>query len=155
MSKTSNKKKRNIDKASINAKISSMIENGRKEIFTKKELEQYPIGSMISYMNVNDIFKIGGFITNFDNDFFIYITPDFSQKYRARYKNIKKMIVGDIYSTKNDLVSLVKTNQNKTNYPIVVDDIIIYYATNNFHIKRFKNTQKYQKYIQWIDYFKS
>src|SRR5262245_40366681 len=110
MSKTSKKdskpSKRKIEKARLEGKIVSFIENGRKEITTKKQLEKYPVGSLISYINKANVFKLGGFILKFSDDYFIYIKPDFQTKIRARYKNIKKMWVGDVYKVKNDLISL-------------------------------------------------
>ena len=100
-----------IDKAVLKTKISNMINNGRQEITTKDQLERFSIGSLISYININNIFKQGGFIIKFFDEFFVYITPDFTTKYRVRYKNILKMFVGDVYSVRNDIVSIVKTTQ--------------------------------------------
>ena len=99
------------DKASTAAKIDTIIENGRKEITTKKQLEKFPIGSLISYMNIDDRFRTGGFIIKFATDYFIYITPDFSTKYRARYSHILKMWAGNVYNTKNDIVIIVASSQ--------------------------------------------
>jgi hypothetical protein len=146
-------KSNNISKAVLSAKISMMIENGRKEITTKEELEKFPIGSLISYMNKNNIFKLGGFIIKFSDEYFIFITPDFQTKYRVRYKNISKMWVGDVYSTKNDIVSLVKTSQPKTNFPVKIGNIIVYYAAKTFDMKRFENTEKYNRMSSWYNYF--
>lgn len=156
MSKTNkkdSKPSRKIEKARLESKIESFIENGRSEITTKKQLEKYPIGSLISYMTNSNIFKLGGFIVKFANDYFIYITPDFKTKYRARYKNIKKMWAGDVYEVKNDLISFVKTSQKKTNFEIRVNDIIIFYARSSFDARRFKCTEKYKRLVLWNDYF--
>lgn len=153
MSKSS--KKKVMPKYVVNVKIATMIENGRKEITTKDELEEFPPGSLISYMNKNNVFKIGGFITEFEDDSFIYINTDFSHKYRVYYQNILKLWVGDVFVTKNDIVSLVKATQKKTNFPVKIGQIIVYYAKNNFDVKRFMNTEKYQKYINWVNYFAS
>jgi hypothetical protein len=151
MSKSSNTKI--ISKAVCAAKISIMIENGRKECTSKEELEEFSIGSLISYMNKNNVFKQGGFIIKFADEYFIYITADFTTKYRARYKNILKMWVGDVYSVQNDIVSIVKTKQKKTNLPIKVNNVIVYYAAKKFDAIRFKHTKKYQNIMKWYDYF--
>lgn len=142
-----------MDKASLSAKISNMIEYGRKEITTKEELEEFPIGSLISYMNKNNIFKTGGFIIKFSDEYFIYIMPDFTTKYRVRYKNVLKMWAGDVYSVKNDIVSIVKSLNKKTNFPVKLDNIVIYYGKNNFDVKRFMNTDKYKNMIKWYEFF--
>ena len=101
----SNKTVKYVNKSRIETKIQGYLESGRKEITTKTQLEKYPVGSMISYKNKNDDFKQGGFIIKFADNYLIYITPDFTTKYRVWYKNIKTMWVGDVYKTKNDLVS--------------------------------------------------
>ncbi|AEQ60153.1 hypothetical protein [Acanthamoeba polyphaga mimivirus] len=151
MSKTNKKK---IDKSRIEAKILGFIESGRKEITSKEQLEKYAIGSMISYKNNRNEFKTGGFITKFASSYFIYITSDFTTKYRVKYKNIKIMWIGNVYKTKNDLVSLIETTQKPTNYEVVVDGITIYYAKNSFDVRRYKSTDKYKRMIAWCNYFK-
>lgn len=142
-----------VDKATIAAKIDTIIENGRKEITTKKQLEKFPIGSLISYMNIDNMFRPGGFIIKFSTDYFIYITPDFSTKYRARYSRILKMWAGDVYNTKSDIVSIVTSSQDKTNFPVMIDDIVIYYGKRSFDAKRFTHTAKYKKIVEWYNYF--
>lgn len=140
-------------KAVLLAKIETLIEYGRTEITTKEELEEYPIGSIVSYTNKNGIFKSGGFIIKFEDDYFIYITLDYSCKFRVRYKNINKMWVGDIYQVKNDVVSIIPTTNAKTNFKAKIGDVIVYYAKDNFGLKRFKNTQRYRNMVKWYEYF--
>lgn len=147
-------RKKYHNKDIINAKILMMLENGRIEVTNKEELEKYPIGSLISYININDEYKEGGFITKFRDDYFIYITTDFTNKYRARYKNVKMMIVGDVYKVKRDVISLTKTTQKtKTKFPIIVGGICIRYAQGNFDSKRYMSTDRYKILTQWYDYF--
>jgi len=153
-SKINNIEPINKNKATVAAKILNMIENGRKEITTKEELETFPIGSLISYSNTQNIFKSCGFITKFGNDYFIYITSDFTTKYRVRYKNVQKMWAGDIYTVKKDIVSLHKpSSKRKTNFKVFIDNHLVFYAQDNFAIKRFINTLKYKKMVLWYDYF--
>ncbi len=140
-------------KDAMKTKIGIMIENGRKEITTGEELDEFLIGSLISYMDNNKIFKHGGFLVKTTNEYFIYITSDFLQKKRVYFKNVSKMWVGDVFSIKNDLVSLTKTSQKKTNFPVKINNTILYYGRNNFDKKRFMNTDRYQKIIQWYKYF--
>lgn len=144
-----------MDKAKISARIMTFLENGRKEITTKEELEKFAIGSLISYMNMSNIFKLGGFITKFAEEYFIYVTPDFVQKYRVRYINVKTMWVGDVYKVFNDIVSITKTKKKKTNFSVKVNKVVVYYARNNFDLKRFISTSRYKKIIEWCNYFSS
>ena len=156
MSKTNKKniiKKPYVCKARTNAKIMSLIENGRKEVTTQKQLEKYPIGSLISFETKSGIFRLGGFITKFSDESFIYITPDFNARFRGTYENIKKMWVGDVHKVINDLISLAKSTQPKTKFEIEVNGIVIFYARNTFDIKRFKCTEKYKRLMMWNEYF--
>ena len=156
----SNKKKKvksniepiNKSKTTVAAKISTLIEYGRKEICTREELEKFPIGSLISYINKNDIFKSCGFITKFGDDYFIYVTPDFKNKYRARYKNIKKMWVGDVFDVEKDIVGLREPSK-KTNFKATVGNHVVHYARDNFALKKFINTDKYKRMLEWYQYF--
>ncbi|QGR54398.1 hypothetical protein [Moumouvirus maliensis] len=161
MSKTlkkSGKNDTNIDpinknKAMLSAKIESMLENGRKEIKKQKELEKYPIGSLISYFNKDGIFKVAGFIKKFGDDYFVYLSSDFEKSIRVKYQNVDKMYVGDVYKTKNDFVSIVPYAGNKTNFPVKIGDVVVYYGKNNTMARRFMHTQKYQRMEQWYKIF--
>ena len=153
MSKTNIDKKSSVNKARIAAKVMGLVENGRKELTSKKQLEKYPIGSLISFETKSGIFRPGGFITKFCDESFIYITPEFDQKYRGRYANIKKMWVGNVYEVYNDLVSLSKTKQNPTKFAIEVNGIVIHYARSAFEKKRAMNTDKYKRLMKWNEYF--
>jgi hypothetical protein len=142
-----------IAKDTVKTKIDIMIENGRKEITTQKELEKYLSGSPISYIDINNTFKSGGFLLKTMDKYFIYVTPDFLLKKRVYFKNVSKMWIGDVYSIKNDLISLTETSQKKTNFPVKINNIIIYYGRSNFDKKRFMNTVRYEKIVQWYKYF--
>ncbi|AHA45881.1 hypothetical protein HIRU_S975 [Hirudovirus strain Sangsue] len=143
----------NKDKAAVASKVSTLLENGRKEIHTKTQLEKYPIGSLVSYFNKKGIFRSGGFIKKFGNDYFIYLTPEFDMSVRVRYKNIDKMFVGSVYETMNDVVSINPAPPKKSKYNVKIGDTIIYYEDNITLIKRFTHTKKYQRIKQWYDTF--
>ncbi|BCS83785.1 hypothetical protein QLL95_gp0338 [Cotonvirus japonicus] len=157
MSKTNKSYKPGVNKARIAVKISDYVENGRQEILgpnIKKEIEKFPIGSLISYTNKLGEFRQGGFIVKFGDEYFIYLMPDFETKYRVKYKNVDKLWVGDVHKTKNDIVSIVKTSQKKTRFPVKFDDVLIYYAVDSYDVKRYKKTKKYENMTKWYDYFK-
>lgn len=138
----------------LKTKINSLLKNGRKQIPpSKKQLSKFPIGSLISHINNNNVFKHGGFLTKITNLYFIYLAPDFTNKFRVRFKNIKKIFVGSVYTTHNDLISIVKTKQKKTNFLITINGTIVYYAQKNFDRNRFKNSKRFQLMVQWYKYF--
>ena len=153
MSKTSRKAGVINDKANLLAMIETLVANGRKEITKKSQLEKYPIGSLISYINKSDMYRKGGFIVKYSDKYFIYVTPDYKHKYRVKYDNIKRMWVGDPTKIEKDLISLKPATNTKTNFPAKIGDTIIYYAKDNFALRRYKNTQKYKRTQEWYNYF--
>ena len=151
--KKSNEKNHYVSKAANAAKIETLIEHGRKEITTKNQLKKFAIGSLVSYMNKDDIIKSGGFITKFADEYFIYVTPDFNAKYRVRYINITKMWVGNAYKVKGDIINLIKTDQKKTNFPARIGDITVFYSKKAYHLKRYMNTDRFKRTVRWYNYF--
>lgn len=145
----------NKNKTRLATRINQLIENGRKEITTRKELCKYPIGSLISFKTVNNVYYSAGFLTRItkNNDYFVFITYDFDKKYKVPFNNVSKMWVGSVYKTVNDFVSLVESESLKKKCNCVVDGIIVYSADDPFLISRFKNTQKYQRMIKWVERF--
>lgn len=143
----------NKNKAVLEAKIKSMIGNGRKEITTIKEMKKYPIGSLISYMDNNNIYKSGGFLWRVKDEYFIYLNLDTDQKTRVRIKNVSKMWIGSVYEVSNDVISIVATNNNKTPRPVMVNDVVIYYGKNKGDFYRFICTAKYKLIEKWCKIF--
>jgi len=143
----------NKNKSLVEAKIKSMIKNGREEITTIDELKKFPIGSLISYMNKSGIYKSGGFIWKITDDNFIYLNLETDQKFRAQIKNVDKMWVGSVYDVKNDIVSLIQSTKNKTSFPVIINDIVVYYAKNSFDFNRYVCTQKYKLMKKWSETF--
>lgn len=137
----------------VRTKIDYMIQNGRVEV-PLSELKNYPPGSLFSYMNKDNVFRLAGFIVQHADDSLIYIDTDFSQKHRVWFHNIHKIWLGDVYKvTNNDIFSLCDTLHNKTNYPVEINETVIYYAKDKADVKKFKESEKYQKYAKWINYF--
>lgn len=128
------------------------IDNNRNIITTKEELEEYAIGSLISYMTINGNFRSGGFIIKFCEDYFIYIMPDFVTKYRARYVNISEMWIGDVYTTRNDIVSIVSCERKKTKFSIIINDVIIFSGSED-NCSQFKHGERYEMITNWCTYF--
>lgn len=127
--------------------------NGRVEVSSGQELNIFPIGSIVSYINNKDEFRTGGYITKITADYFIYVTPDFKTKYRVRHKNVKKMWVGDVYKVSNDIVSISKTTQPKTDFPVKIGNITVHYASDITKKKNFMKTKKYKTSLEWYNYF--
>lgn len=143
------------DKAIIGAKIENMLTNGRVEIDAKdiQKLLEYPVGSLITFIDDLNIYRIGGFLISTSDDHFVYIKPNLKNKFEIKYSNVKKIYVGDVYKTKNDLVSIVETTRPVTKFPISVNNVIIFYGNDSFDYKRFKHTQKYKLIMGWYNYF--
>ena len=63
------------------------------------------------------------------------------------------MWVGDVYTTKNDIVSIVPASQKITKYPVIINDIVIYYGSCEYDIAVFKNTKNFKNIMMWCEYF--
>lgn len=136
----------NKNKAVTAVKVKNLIKAGRTEINTKEQLEKFPIGSPVSYLNNNNVFRPGGFIIKFKQEYFIYVLADFKTKYRARYNNIQKMWVADTFIRNSK-------QKNKTNFPVKINNIIVYYAIDNFDVERAQNTNKFLLMKNWFEFF--
>ena len=143
----------NKNKALIEAKIKLLMKNGRKQVTTIDKIKKFPIGSLISYMNKNGIFKSGGFLWKVCDDNFIYLVLDSNKKFRVRMKNVDKVWIGSVYDVENDLVSLIPTNKKKTSKPVIIGDVIVYYAKDTYDYNRFVCTNKYKMMEKWFNVF--
>lgn len=135
------------------AKHVELLECGRTEIKSKEQLETYPIGSAISYVNSDCQFKQGGFVIKFADEWFAYITPKFDCKVRVRYANTIKIWVGDVYKTRNDIVNIFPTQMKKTKFPVTIGNIPVYYGRKSYYSQRFTTSIKYKQMADWYNYF--
>lgn len=142
-----------VSEAAIEKKVASLLKNGREEITTKEELENFQPGSLISYINKNNEFKSGGFLVKINKDHLIFVTPDFQSRIRVKYCNIDKMWVGDVFAVTKDILSIQPCKQRVTDFPVKVGGVVIHYCRNEDDIEVYKDTQKYQKINAWMEYF--
>lgn len=145
----------NKNKALVKAKIKKLLENGRVEIETKKQLENFPLGSLVSYMTIDDLYRSGGFLKTIKDDYFVLVggTSGNPISFSVQFDNIKSMYVGNPFETKKDEVSIVPTKKAKTRYPVKIGDTVVYYANDVYDYKRFLETEKYKRYIKWYESF--
>lgn len=143
----------NKNKALVESKIKTMIKNGRKEITTLKELKEYPIGTLISYMNTKGVYRTAGCLIKVADTYFIYINMDTDQKWRVRINTVDRMWVGSVFETQNDLISIVPTDKEETSTPVMIGKIPIYYAKNGYDYDRYTCTKKYKYMEKWDKLF--
>jgi hypothetical protein len=142
-------------KEKLDKKIKEMTNKGRKEISTKEELNEYPPGTLISYITITDVFHVGGFLKDKRINNFTFIDKKMGDDaIKVLYSNVKKMYVGSVYECKNDLLKIEKSTKKSTEYPVKVGDIVVYYASDHFDQKRFMNTNKFKNMIKWYETFK-
>lgn len=84
----------NEDAESLEMKINNLKAAGRKEISPKKLSGN--TGSLISYLTQNNYFKIGGYLIKVKKEYFIYFNLDFTQKYKVRFQDVKKIWIESI-----------------------------------------------------------
>src|ERR1044071_9083371 len=83
--------------------------------FIKTELEKYPIGTAVAYLNNDNILKYGGKIIKFTENYFIYINET-GVKYRTRYVNINEIYIESVCITKDNVFD-VHSKKYRTMYP--------------------------------------
>lgn len=140
----------NENKALLKAKIKSLLKKGRAQIETKAQLEEFPRGSLVSYMTKEGKYVPGGFLKTIKDEYFALQggTTSHPISFPVKFKNIKFMWVGNPFKTVKDEVSLT-TDKAETNFPVKLGEQTIYYAKNNFDRERFKETEKYKRMKAW------
>lgn len=136
-----------LNKASLQAKIETLIKNNRVKIKTRKQLKKYPLGSLISYIKIDGTYRKGGFLENIDKEYFTFQEGD--EPFTELFENIKEMYVG------SPVRKLNRKSSKKSNFPIKIGEDIIYYAKDNFDKSRFMNTSRYKKLEEWHNKYKS
>jgi len=130
----------NSNKALFDAKIESMLENGRKEIHTRDELLLYPLGSLVSYVTVEGLYRSGGFLRAIKDVYFALGGGTFNHpvSFCVQFENVQAMYVGP---------PIFNTNRKgqKTNFKVKIGKKVVYYAKDNYDRRRFKNTQRYKR----------
>jgi hypothetical protein len=63
------------------------------------------------------------------------------------------MWVGDVFKTRDDFVSIIQTDQPPTKHKAAFGDIVVYYDTNGYNLKRYKSSVKYKRMAAWWEYF--
>jgi hypothetical protein len=142
-----------IDKSAINVKINSLLDNGRKEISSLKQLATYPPGTLISYLNTNGLFRLAGFLLQTHSNSFSFVTPDFTKRFRINFKFVSRLFVGSVYHCSNDLVSIIPTSKSETNFPVSIGDVIVFYAQTTYTKKRYQATEKFIRAVKWHEFF--
>jgi hypothetical protein len=134
----SNKKNR----ALLKAKIARLTRDGYDLSLNKEELEKRPFG-LITYIDKDDKYEKGGFLKEIKEDSFVWHNYD----PEVPDQEIKFEDVKQIY-TRSPL-RLLNRSTKKTNYPVKLGGVTIFYAKDNFDLLRFKNTDRYQQIKKW------
>jgi hypothetical protein len=145
----------NKNKAYLKAKINSLIKKGRKIVKNRSELKKCPLGSIVSYMDTQNIFHMGGFLDSIHKKYFTLrcdLTDDTDIE-TIMFDDIDIMYVGIVNKTKNDVISIVQHDKKKTKYPVKINDIVVYYANDSVDKDRFMNTEKYKRMVDWYEIY--
>lgn len=141
----------NTHPGALFARIRKLLNNGRVEIYTREELEQFPKGIVVSYMTHEGLYRSGGFLTTVSDDYFTLLggNPQFGRaRFSVAFDNTAVMWVGYVNRSRS-LITPVKTYKEKTNYPVKVGSLIVYYGKDNYDRKRFMSTNKYKAMVSW------
>ena len=132
----------NKDPFEVENKINDLIDNkGREEISSKKELEDWPTGALVSYITTDGLYRSGGFLRKIEDEYFCLQGGTIAKpvSFCVQFENVDRMFVG------SPIASFKVDESKKTNFPIVIGKKIVYYAKDNNDRRRFMNTGKYKR----------
>ncbi len=96
----------NKDQKLINKHIGKLKKKGRIEISKKKELENFPLGSLVSYVTNEGKYRSGGFLKAIKDEYFVLQggTQEHPISFCVQFKNIDKIYVKnkETYEDNND-----------------------------------------------------
>lgn len=103
--------------------------------------------------------KLGANIYNYINEICVIFCNghnlsgiNFCLENGARYVNISEMWIGDVYTTRNDIVSIVSCERKKTKFSIIINDVIIFSGSED-NCSQFKHGERYEMITNWCTYF--
>lgn len=126
------------------AKIKELLDSGREEIKTKRQLSEFPLGSLVSYVTKDGLYRSGGFLRTIQDKYFALQGGNSTNpiSFSVQFDNIAKMYVGSP-------VKLANRTDKKTNFEVKIGNKVVYYAKSNYDAKRFKSTQKYKRMLNY------
>jgi len=152
---------------SITEKIKEMIDAGRVPVDVRKD----DIGALevqldnfkqphICYLTVDGKYRCGGFLLKTQGEekkspiyhadgkpYIVLIVPDKRLKFPVQLHNIKTLYVKERKG--EEITELVPTQQPQTRFPVQVGGVIVYYAKDNYKKRRFMETQRYKKMVEF------
>lgn len=140
----------NRSRETVEARIKMLLDNGRRIIRNRREFRNEPLGSLVSYVTKENLYRSGGFLKKIEKDYFVIQGGTYGKpiSFTVQFNNVHYVIVGSpIRSTQKKL----KT----TNFPVSIGDKVVYYARDNYDRKRFKMTEKYKNMEIWKKQYES
>lgn len=139
----------NSDPVLFEKKMKEMIDNGRKIIHSKEELQRYPLGTLVSYVTNSGLYRSGGFLKSLQDEYFTLQGGTFAMpiSFPVQYKNIQEMYVGVPIRLLN------RNKDKKTKFKVKLGKKTVYYAKDNYDVKRFMKTKRYKDMAAWHELY--
>jgi len=150
----------NKDKNLVQEKIEKLLNDGATKIENpdyKKMSSLYDkIGKrlFISYITKDGQYRSGGFLTGISEYYFVVLGGQINNKisFSVQYSNVKELYAKQIQSHQSTTpIKPIKTKKPKTKFPVKINNIVVYYAKDNYDRRRFKQTNKYKRMIKYIE----
>lgn len=146
----------NSSKKSVAEKIQTLIDKGATKIEYPRKSDFDNMcgkGNLVSYITKDGKYRSGGFIVSWNEDYFAVrggggYGPIIS--FSVQYKNIKEAYIRKP-SRKNSPLEPIPTDKPKTNYPVKIDKVTVFYGKNNWEVERFKKSNKYNRMVKWSE----
>ena len=125
-------------KLSIEDHFNTLIDQGWTVV---EDYSTFRLGDRIRYTLQDDEFRIGGFVTSINpKDKWLQFIGHNKKRYSLQFEEIKKCLK----KTTQDGLVRYKRPQKKTNFPVFIDDVPIYYGRSKEKQQRCLNSEKYR-----------
>lgn len=110
-----------------------------------KELQNFPKHIHISYVTKENLYRAGGFLRKVDekDNYIVLFVPDKKLSFPVQLKNVKELWIKTI-QRKAVETEIKPTTQKPTNFPVEIEDVIIYYGRDSYDRRRYMTTSKYK-----------
>jgi hypothetical protein len=143
----------NSSKLTVRKKIQELLNKGAIELSKPSSNDFENInakGKLISYITTKDKYRSGGFITSWNDDYFTVLGgggygPRIS--FCVQFKDVKKAFIRKV--DRNGPLKPKKATNKKSDWPVVVGGVTVYYARSKSDKARFKKTNKYNRMLKY------
>jgi len=139
--------------------IDMLLNQGRDEVINPTDLEKYPKGSVVSYVNKNGKFRHGGLLVGLTEDYIILRSMQNLKDMRdlcIKLNNINAFYIIDprnVTSKTRSFSFRHIDDAESCKYTVKIGDTIVFKGRDTYDAERYKTTRKYKNQLEYYDQF--